>query len=222
MKPLNGKCGMTPDEKRERRRELMRDPEYRARVNKTKRAWWFRNRGEIAMRKKALLAALTPDEREARKAERRAKAKVYRAEHKAEISARMKAWRAANHDKVQEYNRRRDIREKANGMRAKRIARHAAARRQRMLTDPEYRAHHLAVNRAWRLTAKGIAHKKRRTIIDWIEVAEGGPARIADYMRKARQENRKAFVRWYSTRQLIDRTHGLGSIEQKADEEVAR
>ena len=52
------------------------------------------------------------EEREARKAERRAKEKVYRAEHKAEISARMKAWRAANADKVHEYNRRRDIREK--------------------------------------------------------------------------------------------------------------
>ena len=213
MKPLNGKCAMTKEERRERRRELMRDPFYRELVLKARRKSWARDKERIKARRKARIAAMTDEEREAFMAKRRARRKARRDA----ANKRQRAYYAENRERFAEYRRLKRLRDIANGKYAERMARCTEQRRARLASSPEARAVKAAQARAWRRSRKGVEYARRMREARWAEVVAEGPKCVRNYMAHARPENRRAFVAWYQSR-LINRTDGLGRIEEAGDE----
>lgn len=149
----------------------------------------------------------------------RARSREYYAAHREQCLERARKWRARNAKRMQEYQK---AQKKTEAYRRK-IARTSEARREKR-KDPAYRAKVAAQQRAYRrkLHETGrYAEFSRKTYLlaKWAKVVEAGRYAIASYMRRARPENRRAFVIWYTKRNnLIDRTSGLGHIVQAEDE----
>lgn len=153
----------------------------------------------------------------------RARSRAYYHEHKAERAAYHHRYRLKNAAKLRAYY-------VAHAKDPKRIAnmkRNNALRAERMKTDPEYRAHinaqHREQQRKLRKQPKYASIRYRFYYLKkWAEVVAGGPKRIQVYLRNARPESRRLFMVWYTNnRGLINRSRGLGHIEQARDEEVA-
>ena len=54
----------------------------------------------------------------------------------------------------------------------------------------------------------------------WKIVAQQGPEAIARYLKRAREDARKAFVAWYARENLLDTGSGLGHVPTVFDEDV--
>ena len=218
MRPLNGKCAMTREERNARRRELLKDPFYHELMLKGCRRRWARNKDRRKAERRAKLDAMTDGEREAFLEKRRAKDRARRAARADEANERQRAYYAAHKAKFAEYRRRKRERDIANGKYAARIAKSSELRRKRLAADSEARAVKAAQARAWRRTKKGMEHARRMMEARWAEVVAEGPKCVKNYMAHARPENRRAFVCWYQAR-LINRTEGLGRIEEERDDQ---
>ena len=137
MKPLNGKCAMTREEKNARRRELDADPFHRALSNKRQRAWRERNRERLNAKRRADYAENLEREH--------ARQKAWREANPDKRRASWKKWADANRDRL----RARDAARYATAADKARRDRKIAAHRQRMANDPEYRARVNATKRAY-------------------------------------------------------------------------
>lgn len=221
MRPLNGKCAMTNDEKNARRRELMSNPAYRALINKTSRKRYANGGREV--KKAALerrLAAMTPEERAAYDARRKERDRLRRLRDAERNRERQRECRKRNKDKVRQLRKAKYERDRASGKLAERIRKMSDWRRKRFEEHPELKAHANEVAKAWRKTANGERHEMRIVMARWEEIASGGPDAIKNYMRHASKHG-KEFARWYQSR-LIDRTRGLGKIVMSDDEIVGQ
>lgn len=216
----NGRKGLTPEERKQRRRELEQNPFHHALTLKTARAWRERNKAKLNARRR---------ERHAADAEYRAAEKARQEHyHAAHPEARKKAWKKWA-DKNRQHLRERDrVRYKSEHGQAVYKAKLARSR-ERYATDEAYRAHRRELNRirekrhmdalrrdpekwtAWRIEHWWMPR--------WEKAVAEGPDAIARYLKRARPDARREFTRWYSAR-LIDRQNGLGRIVQAADEDV--
>ena len=187
MKPLNGRCAMTRDEVNARRRELDADPFHRALTNKTAKAWRDRNRERINAKRRADYAANIERER--------ARAKAWRDANPEKRSASWKKWADANRDRL----RARDAARYATPADKARRERMIAARRERMASDPEYRAHVNALKRAYYHNSKTGAkflrwYLKFILVPRWLKI-EGDEAE-RKYLARCNDRTRRLYMLW--------------------------
>lgn len=214
----NRRKGMTPEEKKQRRRELEQNPFHHALTLKTARAWRERNRDKINARR--LERHASDPEFRAAENERQ---KRYRAANPDAQKKAWKKWADKNRQRLHERDRVRYQSEHGQALYKAKLSR----ARERYATDEAYRAHRRELNRLrenrrmdalrrnpakW--TAWRIKHWWRPR---WEKAVADGPDAIARYFKRARPDARREFTKWYSAR-LIDRRSGLGRIVQAADE----
>ena len=149
MRPINGRCAMTPEEKNARRRELDADPFHRALTRKTAKKWRDRNREKLNARRREKYAQ---DPESARR-----KAKAWRDRNPEKRKAAWKKWADANRDRLRARDAARSKTQKEKERRKRMIE----ERRKRRASDPEYREHIRAVKRESYHRNKGRANGLR-------------------------------------------------------------
>lgn len=188
MKPLNGKCAMTREEKNARRRELDADPFHHSLSRKTANAWREKHKDELNARKRAWYAA--------NKDREQARVKAYREAHPDKRAASWKRW-SSKPENVAKL-RMRDRARAADPVQAERKRQ---LRRERM-KDPRVR------NRV-RWQKRFYYHQHKHDTIGlmwkykfiwlpkWKKIAAEGIERIERYRARCSVESWSYFVRWY-------------------------
>lgn len=187
MQPLNGRCAMTRDEANARRRELDADPFHRALTLKTPKAWRDRNRDRINEKRRADYAANIEREH--------ARQKAWREANPDKRRASWKKWADANRDRLRARDAARSTTEAEKARRAHMIA----VRRERMASDPGYRAHVNALKRANYHNSKTGAkflrwYLKSILIPRWLKI-EGDEAE-RKYLARCNDRTRRLYMLW--------------------------
>lgn len=221
MRPINGKARMTREERNARRRELHKNPFHAALTNKVRRAWHAKHREEENAKRRAKYWS-DPELRKRMAEARRANAMANPEREKAS----WKAWYAEHREEVCARQRARTRTESGREV----MLRANRKRQERIETDPEYRAMIREAERERRkrrmekLKRNPAAYEEYMMRTVWrkkFEAIADSQEKIKSFMHATNDAGRKAFVKWYTKRMnLLDRTRGLGHIEQKDDEEV--
>lgn len=221
MNPLNGKARMTREERNARRRELHKNPFHAALTNKVRRAWHAKHREEVNAKRREKYWA-DPELRKRMAEARRANALANQEREKTS----WKAWYAEHREEVCAKQRARTRTEVGR----KYMLDANRKRQMRIETDPEFRAKIRAAERERRIRRmeklkknpaayeefmmRTVWRKKFESIVD-------SPEKIKSFLHATNEAGRKAFMKWYSrTKNLINRTDGLGHIVMKPDEDV--
>lgn len=188
MRPLNGKCAMTREEKNARRRELDADPFHRSLTLRTQRAWREKHKDEINARRRAKYAANPESER--------AKSKAWNEAHPDKRAASWKKWSAkpGNRAKL----RARDRARAADPVKAE----HNRQLRRERLKDPKVRNRVRWQKRFYyhqhKHDAIGLKWKYKFTWLPkWKKIASEGIERIERYRARCAVQTWSYFVQWY-------------------------
>ena len=187
MRPLNGKCAMTPEERRARRKELESDPFYRQLINKRVKAWRDANKEKLNAARRAKYAENPDLER-----------------------ARCKAWREANPEKARAswrkwYSKPANVahlraRDRARAADPVLRARKEAQRKERR-KDPAVRARERAYRRYHYHANKYRPSGLRWMFLQqwskkWASVVADGPEAVDKYLKRCMPRTRSYFKHW--------------------------
>ena len=214
MRPLNGKCAMTREERNARRRELdAASAFHRANTRKTANKWRKKHAEAIKARRREKYATDPAYRQKQRKYSLR-----WRKNNPDKVKLSWKKWA----DKNREHLRERDRLRSATQAESERRKRLVAERRERIASDPDYTARIRAAKREhyhrFKHTQKGIAWLQRYIWEPkWREVCAAGAARIQSYVSRAKPRTREYFARWFGANR---RALGLADIKLNSRFEI--
>lgn len=185
MKPLNGRCAMTREERNARRRELDLDAFHHSLSRKVANAWREKHRDELNARRRAKYAANRERERARCRAWREANPELKR--------AAWQRWAKANREKLRKRDR---LRYADPEQRAKK-----AEQRKAREATPEGRAKKRAARRYSYHKLKHSPLGFRRMYLQqwsklWPKLVAEGEERIEKYHRRAAVRTWSFFLHW--------------------------
>lgn len=185
MRPLNGRCRMTRDERNVRRRELDQDPFHKSLTNRTKKRWREKNAERLNADRRMKYA-----ENRERELER---GRAWRKANPEKAKASWKKWASKNRARLRTRDRERyNDAEKRDRSRELRKAREKR---------PEVRARVNALKRLYyrrkKNTEAGIAWKVKYLLEPrWKTLITETPEAIERYERRCTVQTWSLFVKW--------------------------
>ena len=194
MKPLNGKCRMTREERNARRRELYANPFYRSLVLKRAKKSRDKCKDRANARRREKYAANIERER--------ARSQTWRDANRDKLHASWKKWADKNREKLREYHKKRYsdpavMERKRELRRIRESTPEGKAKRREMRRRSYYKN---------RNSASGLRHTLMfEWIPRWESLATEGAGAEERYLRKCFEKTRMYYRLWKSGSPMIDR-----------------